>query len=85
MFIPHQANLRIIEAARKRLGLPQDKVFSNVEHYGNTSCGSVPIALSEALQQGRIQDENLVVLVGFGGGLSWGSVALRWGGRVKES
>lgn len=80
LLIPHQANQRIIEAARKRLSLPPEKVFSNVEHYGNTSCGSVPLALSEALQQGRIQEGDILVLVGFGGGLSWASVVLRWGG-----
>ncbi len=85
LFIPHQANARIIEAARKRLELPPEKVFSNVQHYGNTSCGSVPIALFEALQQGRIQSGDLVVLVGFGGGLSWASVALRWGGGIEEN
>lgn len=79
LFIPHQANQRIIEAARKRLGLPPERVFSNVERYGNTSCGSIPIALSEAAQQGRIRNGDVVVCVGFGGGLSWGSVALRWG------
>lgn len=85
LFIPHQANARIIEAARKRLELPPEKVFSNVEHYGNTSCGSVPIALFEALQQGKIREGDLVVLVGFGGGLSWASVALRWGGQLEEN
>jgi len=84
LFIPHQANARIIEASRKRLGLPLEKVFSNVENYGNTSCGSVPIALSEACQQKRIHEGDLLVLVGFGGGLSWGSAALRWGGWIKE-
>lgn len=84
LFIPHQANARIIEASRKRLNLPPARVFSNVEHYGNTSCGSVPIALSEALAQERIQDGDLVVLVGFGGGLSWASAAIRWGGKLKE-
>ena len=83
LFIPHQANARIIEASRKRLNLPPARVFSNVENYGNTSCGSVPLALSEALEQGRIQDGDLVVLVGFGGGLSWASAAIRWGG-LKE-
>lgn len=82
LFIPHQANARIIEAARKRLNLPHERVFSNVELYGNTSCGSVPLALSEALEQGRIKDGDLLVLVGFGGGLSWASVALRWGGKL---
>lgn len=83
LFIPHQANARIIEASRKRLSLPHERVFSNVEHYGNTSCGSVPLALSEALEQGRIQNGDLIALVGFGGGLSWASAAIRWGG-TKE-
>lgn len=85
LFIPHQANARIIEAARKKLGLPEDRVYRNVERYGNTSCGSVPLALSEALELGRIRENQVVVLVGFGGGLSWSSVVLRWGGLIKES
>lgn len=84
LFIPHQANARIIEASRKRLNLPPARVFSNVENYGNTSCGSVPIALSEALEQGRIKDGDLVVLVGFGGGLSWAAAAIRWGGTKEQ-
>ncbi len=81
LFIPHQANARIIEASRRKLGLPESRVFSNVEHYGNTSCGSVPLALSEAFQQGRIAEGQVVALVGFGGGLSWAALVLRWGGR----
>lgn len=78
LFIPHQANIRIIEAATKRLGLPRERVFVNLENYGNTSCGSIPLALSEARDQGRLKKGDIVVLVGFGGGLSWGAVALRW-------
>ena len=84
LFIPHQANARIIEASRRKLGLPGERVFSNVEHYGNTSCGSVPLALSEALQQGRIADGQVIALVGFGGGLSWSALVLRWGGREQS-
>ena len=85
LFIPHQANIRIIEAATKRLGLPKEKVFVNLEHYGNTSCGSIPLAMSEARDQGRFQIGDLVVLVGFGGGLSWGAVALRWCGTGVQT
>lgn len=80
LFIPHQANTRIIEAATKRLGLPAERVFVNLQHYGNTSCGSIPLALSEARDQGRMKVGDVLVLVGFGGGLSWGAVALRWNG-----
>lgn len=80
LFIPHQANTRIIEAATKRLRLPSDKVFVNLERYGNTSCGSIPLALSEARDQGRFGVGDVIVVVGFGGGLSWGAVVLRWSG-----
>ncbi len=78
LFIPHQANKRIIESAAKRLGVPQEKVFVNLQNYGNTSCASIPLALSEARDFGRIKSGDLVVLVGFGGGLAWGALALRW-------
>lgn len=81
LFIPHQANIRIIDAAAKRLDLPPERVFVNVDRYGNTSAASIPIALYEALQAGRVQDGNLLVLVGFGGGLTWGAAAVRWGGK----
>jgi 3-oxoacyl-[acyl-carrier-protein] synthase-3 len=77
-FIPHQANLRIIDAAVKRLGLPPERVFNNVQKYGNTSAGSVPIALYEALEAGRIHPGDTVVLVGFGSGLSWATAVLNW-------
>jgi len=78
LFIPHQANLRIIEATAKRLGLPEDRVFANVERYGNTSAASIPIALCEALAAGRIDRGDNIVLTSFGGGLSWAALALRW-------
>ncbi|MDQ7791108.1 MAG: beta-ketoacyl-ACP synthase III [Clostridia bacterium] len=78
LFIPHQANIRIIEAAAKRLGLSMDKVLVNVDRYGNTSSASVPIALDEALRSGRIKSGNNVVMVGFGAGLSWGAVVMKW-------
>ncbi len=79
LFIPHQANLRIIEAASSRLGFPTDKVFVNIDRYGNTSAASVPIALAEAADEGRLRDGDLVLLSGFGAGMSWASAVLRWG------
>jgi len=83
LFIPHQANLRIIENMAKRLGLPTDKVFSNVGRYGNTSAASIPIALCEAIAAGRVRNGNNVVLTSFGAGLSWAALALRWGVAVE--
>ncbi|UOQ46917.1 ketoacyl-ACP synthase III [Gracilibacillus caseinilyticus] len=77
--IPHQANIRIMEAARQRLGIEVDRMAVNVNKYGNTSAASIPIALSEGVKNGKIKDNDLVVLVGFGGGLTWGAVALKWG------
>ena len=76
--IPHQANLRIIEAAAKRLKIPRHKIVVNIEHYGNTSSASIPIALSETIDRGSLRDGDLILFTGFGGGLSWGSVAWRW-------
>lgn len=76
--VPHQANSRIIDAAAKRLGIPMERFFSNVDRYGNTSTASIPIALEEAVQEGRIQRGDVVVLVGFGAGLTWGAATLRW-------
>jgi 3-oxoacyl-[acyl-carrier-protein] synthase-3 len=78
LFVPHQANLRIIESAAKRLNLPEKKVFINVDKYGNTSGGSVPIALSEADATGRLQKGMVVMTVGFGAGLVWGANLIRW-------
>lgn len=77
--IPHQANIRIMEAARERLGISEDRMATSIKRFGNTSSASIPIALSEAVKNGRVKDNDLLVLVGFGGGLTWGSVALRWG------
>jgi len=78
LLIPHQANQRIIEAAARFLALPPEAVYSNLEWYGNTSTSSIPIALSEAVEEGRIQTGDLVVCVGFGAGLTWGAAAIRW-------
>jgi 3-oxoacyl-(acyl-carrier-protein) synthase III len=79
LFIPHQANVRIIDAAAQRLRLPREKVFVNVDRYGNTSSASIPMALCEAWKQGRVQPGNVVVTVGFGAGLTWGANVIKWG------
>jgi 3-oxoacyl-[acyl-carrier-protein] synthase III len=76
--IPHQANRRIIEAAAKLLDLPPERVIINIDRYGNTSAASIPIALSEAHDAGRLADGDLLLFLGFGGGLSWGAVTWRW-------
>jgi 3-hydroxy-3-methylglutaryl CoA synthase len=78
LFIPHQANVRIIESVAKGLNLPMDKMFVNVDRYGNTSAASVPIALAEAVDSGRIRIGDKVVLVAFGAGLTSGGIALEW-------
>ncbi|HAM32017.1 MAG TPA: 3-oxoacyl-ACP synthase [Deltaproteobacteria bacterium] len=77
LFIPHQANLRIVGSVGKRLGVPPERVFVNLERYGNTSAASIPIALAEAKAQGRFRSGDLVLLVAFGAGLTWGSVLMR--------
>jgi 3-oxoacyl-[acyl-carrier-protein] synthase-3 len=78
LVVPHQANQRIIDAVAERLGLEREKIFLNIERYGNTSAASVPIALDEAIEQGRIRDNDLVMLNACGGGLTWGASLLRW-------
>jgi 3-oxoacyl-[acyl-carrier-protein] synthase-3 len=78
-FIPHQANVRIIEAAASRLKIPMDRTVVNLDRFGNTSAASIPLAIAEAADDGRITDGDLVLLTGFGAGMTWGSVVLRWG------
>ncbi len=78
LFVPHQANLRIIESSAKKLGLPPDKVFVNVNKYGNTSGASIPLALHEAATTGRLKPGMIVMTVGFGAGLVWGANLIRW-------
>jgi len=78
LLVPHQANLRIIESACNRLGFPMDRVMVNIGKYGNTSSASVPIALGEALAEGRVRHGDLLVLVAFGAGLSFGAAAIIW-------
>jgi 3-oxoacyl-[acyl-carrier-protein] synthase III len=77
--IPHQANIRIMEASRQRLELPIEKMSKTVHKYGNTSAASIPISIVEEIEAGKIKDDDLVVMVGFGGGLTWGAIAIRWG------
>ncbi len=79
LVVPHQANIRILKSAAKALELPPEKVFINVDRYGNTSAASVPIALCEAVEERRLKDGDHLVLVGFGGGLSWAAMVLEWG------
>lgn len=82
LLIPHQANIRIIETLMKRLGTPADKVVVNIEKYGNTSAATVPIALCEALEQGRIKPGDTLLTAAFGAGLTWGAGIIKWGDRV---
>jgi 3-oxoacyl-[acyl-carrier-protein] synthase III len=82
LFIPHQANVRIIDHAVKRLHIPQDRVFLNIDRYGNTSSASIPIALYEAQQQGKLRPGDTIVTVGFGAGLTWGAGAIQWMAHV---
>jgi 3-oxoacyl-[acyl-carrier-protein] synthase-3 len=78
MLIPHQANLRITSFVQQKMGLPEEKVFSNIQRYGNTTAASVPIALSEAVEQGKIKTGDLVCLAAFGSGFTWASALIRW-------
>jgi 3-oxoacyl-[acyl-carrier-protein] synthase-3 len=78
LLVPHQANLRIINAVAQRLGLSEDKVCVNIQKYGNTSAASIPLALDEAVQAGRVKAGDLLLLCAFGGGLTWGSAVIRW-------
>lgn len=77
--VPHQANIRIIDAARTRLGLPEEKVSKTIHLYGNTSAASIGLSLYDDVALGKIKDDDKVVLVGFGGGLTWGAIILTWG------
>jgi 3-oxoacyl-[acyl-carrier-protein] synthase-3 len=78
LVIPHQANLRITESVTQRLNLPPEKMFSNIQRYGNTTAASIPIALDEALEMGKIQEGDIIVLASFGSGFTWASAAIRW-------
>ena len=78
VYVPHQANVRIIDHAAKKLGFPQEKVVINVDRYGNTSSGSIPLALADAVADGRLRAGQLVLMTGMGAGLTWGSALMRW-------
>jgi 3-oxoacyl-[acyl-carrier-protein] synthase-3 len=78
LLIPHQANVRIIEATAKHAGMPMDKVMVNVDRYGNTSSASIPLALDQAITEGRVKPGSLLLLVAFGAGFTWGSTVIRW-------
>lgn len=84
LVIPHQANSRILESAAKKLGMPEEKFYSNVHRVGNTSAASIPIALCEAIDEGRIKPNDKVIFIGFGGGLTWGSALVRWGSKAPD-
>jgi 3-oxoacyl-[acyl-carrier-protein] synthase-3 len=78
MLIPHQANLRISQFVQKKLGLSDNQVYNNIQKYGNTTAASIPIALCEAWQEGKIKDGDLVCLAAFGSGFTWGSALIKW-------
>lgn len=78
LLIPHQANLRIAEGVRRKLGIPEDRVFNNIQRYGNTTAASIPIALAEAVRAGRLERGDLLCLAAFGSGFTWGSALVRW-------
>lgn len=78
LMIPHQANIRILKNLKERLGIAEERLFINLDRYGNTSAASIPIALDEAHRQGRLRRDDIVLLCTFGGGLTWGSLLMRW-------
>jgi 3-oxoacyl-[acyl-carrier-protein] synthase-3 len=78
VYIPHQANKRIIDYAAAKLGIPSEKTVVNVDRFGNTSSGSIPLALADARTEGRLQDGTLVLMTGMGAGLTWGSALIEW-------
>ncbi len=76
--VPHQANIRIVEAAMRRLGLPMEKAYINLDKYGNMSSASIPVALDEVYRQNKLKNDDILVIVGFGAGLTWGSTVIKW-------
>jgi len=82
LVVPHQANKRILDALAKRVGIPEDKVFVNVHKYGNTSAGTIPVALAEAIEEGRVKPGDHLLTASFGAGLTWGAGVIKWGERV---
>jgi 3-oxoacyl-[acyl-carrier-protein] synthase-3 len=84
VYVPHQANQRIIDHATKKLGVPSERVVVNVDRYGNTSSGSIPLALADAAADGRLAPGRLVLMTGMGAGLTWGSALIRWTADMKN-
>jgi 3-oxoacyl-[acyl-carrier-protein] synthase-3 len=82
LVVPHQANKRILDALARRVGIPQEKVFVNVHKYGNTSAGTIPVALTEAIEEGRVKSGDYILSATFGAGLTWGAAVIKWGDRV---
>src|SRR5207245_10557869 len=78
VYVPHQANVRIMDHAAKKLGIPREKMVVNVDRYGNTSSGSIPLALADAVDDGRLRAGELVLMTGMGAGLTWGSALIEW-------
>jgi 3-oxoacyl-[acyl-carrier-protein] synthase III len=78
LFIPHQANLRIIEFVARQIEIPMEKVFTNIQKYGNTTAGTLPICITEAIEENRLKDDDLLLIASFGAGFTWGSVLMRW-------
>ena len=78
LLIPHQSNMRITQAVAKKLGLGMEKIYSNIDHYGNTTAASIPIALDEAVEEERIKEGDIVIFAAFGAGFTWASAAIRW-------
>ncbi|WP_052256933.1 beta-ketoacyl-ACP synthase III [Salinicoccus sp. YB14-2] len=84
MLVPHQANIRIMDAARERMNMPKDRMSSTIDKYGNTSAASIPLSINHELKNGKIKSGDNLVLVGFGGGLTWGAICLTWGKNKEE-
>ena len=82
LVVPHQANKRILDALAKRIGISEDKVFVNVHKYGNTSAGTIPVALAEALEEGKIKPDDHILMASFGAGLTYGAGLIKWSNRV---
>ena len=83
VYVPHQANVRIIDHARKKLGIPEERTVVNVDRFGNTSSGSIPLALGDAEVDGRLAEGELVLMTGMGAGLTWGSALIEWTANGK--
>ena len=84
LLVPHQANLRISDMIQKKMGLPDNKVFNNIQKYGNTTAASIPIALTEAWEEGKVKKGSKVILAAFGSGFTWGSMLIKWDSKWEN-